>query len=166
MEVEVKFRLSEDVRDKVERCAKFLRELVEEDVYFSHPCRDFRETDEALRVRKSDGIYITYKGPKVDDFTKTREEIEVGVDSYEVVEILKRLGFSPVAKIRKRRRIYNLGDVNICLDSVEGLGEFIEIEVKCDDVEIGRRKVLEVARELGLKESITKSYLEMLLEKT
>jgi len=122
-------------------------------------------TDEALRIRKSEKIVLTYKGPKVDRETKTREEIEVVVSDFEgTLEIFKRLGFNVVAKVSKVRKIYKLDDVKILVDSVDGLGDFVEIEIKSDDVEVAKKKIFEIARHLGLKESITKSYLEMLLE--
>ena len=40
--------------------------------------RDFAATDEALRIRRvGDANFVTYKGPKLDQSTKTRREIEV-----------------------------------------------------------------------------------------
>ena len=48
------------------------------DLYFNHPARDFAKTDEALRLRSvGDEHFITYKGPKLDATTKTRQEIEL-----------------------------------------------------------------------------------------
>ncbi len=165
MEVEAKFRIDENIKERVEKIAEFVKEVFEEDYYLKHPCRDFMRTDEALRIRKSEKIVLTYKGPKVDKETKTREEIEVVVSDFEnTLEIFKRLGFDVVAKVSKVRRIYKLDDMKILVDSVEGLGDFVEIEIKSDDVEKAKRRIFEIARRMGLKESITKSYLEMLLE--
>ena len=165
MEVEAKFRINKDIKEKIEKIAEFVKEVFEEDYYLKHPCRDFMRTDEALRIRKSEKIVLTYKGPKVDRETKTREEIEVVVSDFEgTLEIFKRLGFNVVAKVSKVRKIYKLDDVKILVDSVDGLGDFVEIEIKSDDVEVAKKKIFEIARRLGLKESITKSYLEMLLE--
>ena len=60
MEIEVKFRYKEGVEEKVKEIAEFVIEKVEEDMYFNHPCKDFRESDEALRVRRDvEGIKIT-----------------------------------------------------------------------------------------------------------
>jgi len=166
MEVEIKFRLEENVRRKIEEVAEFVCEVRERDLYFNHPCRDFLKTDEALRVRKSEKVFLTYKGPKIDKETKTREEIEVEIGDFDKsVEILKKLGFKPVAEIFKVRRIYKLGYATICVDNVKDLGEFVEIEVKSEDVEKAKGVVFKIANEFGLKNPITKSYLEMLLEK-
>ncbi len=170
MEVEIKFRADESVEDKIRSVAEFICEKVEEDVYFNSPVRDFRESDEALRVRRDgEEVRLTYKGPKVDPETKTREEVEIEVNDYrKALEILSRLGFRVIRKVVKRRRIYRYGEVTICLDDVEGLGKFVEIEVKSDDVDSAKRKVFEVAELLGLdpSNSIRESYLEMLMRDT
>lgn len=48
------------------------------DRYFNHPCRDFAATDEALRLRRTDGaLAITWKGPRLAAATKTRREMEL-----------------------------------------------------------------------------------------
>lgn len=159
----MKFRIGKDLKEKIEEIAEFVMEVFEEDYYLLHPCRDFLKTDEALRVRKSDRFYLTYKGPRIDEKTKTRDEIEVEVkDLYRTLEIFKRLGFDVFAKVSKLRRIYRLGEFKICIDDVEGLGEFIEIEVEGELKD--REKVLNLAEDLGLKDPITKSYLELVLE--
>ncbi|KUO86543.1 MAG: hypothetical protein AT709_07990 [Caldivirga sp. MG_3] len=69
LEVEVKFRIR-DVKGLVNRLRGFATHIgsnVEEDHYFNHPCRDFRSTDEAVRVRVygSGRVTVTYKGPRL-----------------------------------------------------------------------------------------------------
>ncbi len=166
MEVEVKFRAGGDIEERVKGIAEFVCERVERDLYFTSPFRDFRKTDEALRVRVDDeGVKLTYKGPRVDRETKTREEIEVRVGGYEeIVEILERLGFKPYMEVVKRRRMYRIGDVLICVDDVEGLGRFVEIEKKSEKLEDAKKEVMEIAKKLGLnpEDSIRETYLEML----
>ncbi len=166
MEVEVKVRIdspAEMEKSIVDMGAYFLKEVVEEDTYFSHPCRDFSTTDEALRIRN--GSSLTYKGPKVDMDTKSREEHIVHFDSeMEMRGILSALGFREVARVRKRRRYYRIGDVTISLDTVDHLGHFVEVECIGEYGEC-REKVMEVCEKLHLKEFIRKSYLELLLEK-
>jgi len=81
----VKFRV-EDLSEIEEKLgdAEFVIEKVEEDIYLNHPCRDFGETDEALRIRRDvEGIRVTYKGRKIDPETKTREEIKIEVDDFD-----------------------------------------------------------------------------------
>ncbi|HOW13757.1 CYTH domain-containing protein, partial [Methanosarcina sp.] len=58
-----------------------------------------------------------------------------------------------------------------CLDAVEGLGEFLEVEIDVadnEDLASSRAKLFDFLYKFGLneKDSIRTSYLEMLLEKS
>jgi adenylate cyclase, class 2 len=146
------------------------------DHYFNAPDRDFARTDEALRLRRiSTANFVTYKGPKQDAQTKTRTEIEVplaeGPAAAEAfVRILTHLGYRAVAVVEKQRRIYHLErgpfSLEICLDDVEGLGRFVEIEIVAPEEQLAdaRRVVQDLAAALGLRTSERRSYLELLLE--
>ncbi|MDD1740191.1 MAG: class IV adenylate cyclase, partial [Methanothrix sp.] len=114
------------------------------DLYFNSPLRDFRRSDEALRIRiKEEGARLTYKGPKLDSATKSRMELTV--------------------RIRSK---YSYQGLTLALDEVEGLGSFLEVEAQAEeDIEEPRLRVLKVLGELGLDESIRSSYLELLEEK-
>ena len=169
IEVEVKARAPEGMAEKI---ASLGGELIavesHQDLYFNSPLRDFRRSDEALRIRiKEEGPRLTYKGPKIDRATKSRLELTVKIDNArQMEEILGRLGFVLSAIVRKRRSKYSYKGVTLALDEVEGLGCFLEVEAEAEeDVEEKRRKVLEVMGELGLHESITSSYLELLEDK-
>ncbi len=141
--------------------------VVEEDLYFQHPCRDFAKTDEALRLRRRSGrVELTYKGPKEGGIVKARREVSVVVDDFEAArELLESLGFSPVVTVRKKRRYYRVSSENavVTLDEVEDLGCFVEVEV----LDGSEERVLNVIRRLGLEDypRTTLSYLELLLEK-
>uniref|UniRef100_A0A7C4W2S0 Class IV adenylate cyclase n=1 Tax=Geoglobus ahangari TaxID=113653 RepID=A0A7C4W2S0_9EURY len=167
MEVEAKFKV-DNLSEIEERMgnAEFVIEKVEEDAYFNHPCRDFRETDEALRIRRDiEGIKITYKGKKIDPETKTREEIKIKVDDFDkAFKLFEKLGFTLAGWVKKKRKIYRYGEALICLDHIEDLGSFVEIEIESDDVEKAKEKIFEIAEKLGLSREkiIRASYLEML----
>jgi adenylate cyclase class 2 len=144
-----------------------VEDLDQEDVYFSHPQRDFGVTDEALRLRKEDHrSRLTYKGPKLDQDTKMREEIELGVEDPSLMsQLLQRVGFRPFLRVAKRRRVYELQGVQVCLDRVEGLGDFVELEYPGDNLVQGRERLMDLKRRLGLEGTERRSYLELLLEK-
>jgi adenylate cyclase, class 2 len=147
------------------------------DRYFAHPCRDFAQTDEALRIRQvGSQNRITFKGPKIDAATKTRREIELTVqdgqsaaDAWE--QLLRALGFAPVASVHKSRRkgtlVWHDAEVEIALDDVSGVGQFIELELVADEqaLEAARQRILSLAAHLGLSGAERRSYLEMLLER-
>jgi len=172
VEVEVKSSV-EDIRKLKKRLsemgARKVDDAVENDVYYNHPARDFARTDEALRIRTCAGrSSLTYKGPKLDFRSKSREELIIGLDSApDAAAMLERLGFRKVAEVRKRRRKYALGQFEICLDRVAGLGAFIEIEAQAPRK--GYEKVLDRALSLlvrlGGKKQERRSYLELLLSR-
>ncbi len=94
------------------RCSKSIgsRPIEQIDRYFNHPARDFGVTDEALRLRSVNGQnWITYKGPKLDQTTKTRRELELPLADgeewpHEYGELLAALGFRAVREVHKTRR--------------------------------------------------------------
>lgn len=188
-EVEVKVRADHDaVRERLTALdAQSLGTVVQVDTYFDAPHRDFAATDEALRIREVRAVEnadtsaldpeaaledaesrLTYKGPLVESTAKTREEFETKVaDSATGRTILDRLGFEPVATVRKVRERYELDGYVVTLDDVADLGEFVEVEIEATEAEIeqARDGAFEVLSRLGLdpEESIRTSYLELLL---
>ncbi len=151
--------------------------IEELDLYFAHPVRDFASTDEALRIRRKGGkTLITYKGPKIDQTTKTRQEIELplgeGPDTpQQWRELLEVLGFKAVAEVRKQRRKVDLAwqgaAVVLTLDDVHQVGTFVELEIESDEngVERAKSQLAALADHLGLEGSERRSYLELLLGK-
>lgn len=180
-EVEMKFPVAEleTVAGQLEELeAEIGEEHVEIDQYYAHPCRDFAATDEALRIRRIDcENRITYKGPKVDQTTKTRQEIELPLPSGEATsgqwgKLLLALGFKPVAEVRKHRRKARLKwparPIEATLDRVDGVGTFVELETTADEdeLDVARNAIQAVAEHLGLGRTERRSYLELLLEAT
>jgi adenylate cyclase class 2 len=178
LEVEAKFPIpsvSDTERSLRDLGAELTDVCQEIDTYFAHPCRDFAQTDEALRIRQAgERVTVTYKGPKLDPQTKTRQEIELrlefGTSAASVQLFFEQLGFRvvrPVVKERKRYCLFWQGFPMLALvDKVEELGEFLELETKvpAQQFEQAKRAVLGLATRLGLGESQRRSYLELLLE--
>src|ERR1043165_1054967 len=85
LEIEMKFTVAEFapiIANLHEWKARGQPAIQEADHYFNSPDRDFGKTDEAFRLR-SIGVEnrVTYKGPKQGGPTKTRTEIEIGLES-------------------------------------------------------------------------------------
>ena len=171
LEIELKVRVdSLDLirQNLLARHAEFLGKQHEHDIYYNAPHRDFGSTDEALRVRYTDGpALVTYKGKKIPELgLKAREELNTAVESGEVFEqILSRLGFTKTAEVNKWRENYRLENASFALDTVEGLGTFAEIEIMAEkNGEDATTKILIFAKEMGISgEPILASYLELLL---
>lgn len=165
--------------------------VFQEDTYYDAPHREFAETDEALRVRReadlgadapvgvdavadalADGAFdarVTYKGPLVDDVSKTREEFETGVDDgATMARVFEELGFAAAATVAKRREVWTLSGVTVTVDDVADLGTFVEAETETDEagVDAGRERVADALRTLDLDPDaqIRTSYLGLLLD--
>ncbi len=177
-EVEQKYRISSDVQVQ-QRLAELdvaWRETSQQcDQYFAHPARNFAETDEALRIRRvGENNFITYKGPKIDRTTKTRQELELPLPpgqpaAEQFGQLLAALGFRTVAEVRKQRRGGTLRwqdrGVEIAVDDVQHVGQFAELEIMAEPEEIEAAKacLASLAERLGLLQVERRSYLELLL---
>jgi adenylate cyclase class 2 len=185
-EVELKFRVADlpAVEGKLTALgACFAAPIEQIDRYFAHPARDFVQTDEALRLRRvGDEIAITWKGPRLAGGGKTRREIELPLETVSRAdsagasptldrwtELLESLGFRRVREVAKRRRTARLawqgGEVEIALDRVAGLGDYLELELlaTADEVPAAQARIEALASEIGCGPHEPRSYLEMVL---
>ncbi len=156
---------------------RFSEPELQVDRYFNHPARDFAQTDEAFRIRSiGEQNFVTYKGPKLDAETKTRWEIEIAVasgadEAERFAQLLLALGFREAGTVKKHRRHAQLAwqgtTVDLMLDQVAGLGEFLELEIVCDKSGVSQARdcLQSLASELPLQGSERRSYLELLRAK-
>ena len=194
IEVEIKVKISDPdlMRKKFEENNGIYKlSLDHEDTYFNMPngLRDFRQTDEALRLRKSIEFnrndrmknqkiyfYITYKGKKIDKTTKTREEIEIKINEIEEMKrLLKFLGFREVFTVVKKRELYDFvfNDMKIeaLIDYIPILEQhFLEVELiteSLDNVETSKEILFQLLDKFGInrEDSVRSSYLELISEK-
>ncbi|KKK69530.1 hypothetical protein LCGC14_2933120 [marine sediment metagenome] len=194
IEVEIKVKITDpDLMRKrfIEEKGVYKFSLTHEDTYFNMPdgLRDFKKTDEALRLRKSikfvkndygedreSEVYFTYKGKKIDNSTKTREEIDLIIEDYgKMKRILSLLGFKEVLSVKKERELFKFEyknySIEALIDYLPILNQhFIEVEYLTDSSE----KIEEIKEVLfdflslfGIKreDSVRKSYLELVIEK-
>jgi len=175
-EVEAKFVV--DNFDIIEQQYEFEDPVLEKDVYYQHPSRDFLNSDEWLRLRtiidgatEIDLLVVTYKGAKLitESGIKTRQEIEFKA-SNEIVELLKILGFKKFVRVEKYRRKskINYNDLNtmITLDDVIGLGKYVEIEILVEDFNeklLAINAIETISKKLGLDKSEKRGYAKMIL---
>jgi len=114
--------------------------------------------------------YITYKGPKLGNVGMSREELETTVGDAKVMrEILISLGYRPVQPVVKTRQYYSHKDMTACVDQVEGLGDYLELEVLVDaegERPQALKRIKEQLKKLGysMGETTRISYLSMLEE--
>lgn len=180
LEIEQKFTDADfDAIEKrlTEWKARLGEEHTEADHYFNAPDRDFARTDEAFRLRRiGSANFLTYKGPKHPGTVKVRTELEIPIcegdeAAEQFMQLLAHLGYRAVAVVRKRRRHYHLKrsdfELVICLDEVEELGRFAEVEIVApeEQVETARSVLADTAAALGLTNLEPRSYLNLVLQK-
>ncbi|OPJ79366.1 hypothetical protein AV530_014179 [Patagioenas fasciata monilis] len=128
-----------------------------------------RRNVELRRTPDGRGELIFYErpdttGPKLSRFTITPTDDPDGLEAV----LGQALGVLGV--VRKERLLFLVGQTRVHLDSVEGLGDFLELEVVLSEeqsVEDGERVAHELMKELGVEEEdlISGAYLDLLLAK-
>ena len=171
IEVELKFHLNTPVQiiDKLNIIAKKDRDKeYQKDTYYDAPHKNFLDADpvrEWLRIREKiimggeEGenrvVNINYK-----DWHHTKTEREVFCDEFQTIvqdskimrEILKRLGFTELVVVEKKRSTWIYKDVEIAIDEVIDLGFYAELEFKGGlSVEKAKEHLYTIAVEIGLR---------------
>lgn len=194
IEVEIKVKVEDPHQMRKlfsEHNGEYKISLQHEDTYLNMPkeLRDFKKTDEALRIRKSVGYnkeeeepkqkikyQLTYKGPKMDKTTKTRKELEVELQDGQTARVIfKALGFLELFTVKKERELYEFTfqdqKIEALIDYIPVLGEYF-IEVECmvrDKGKINELTALlfQFLNQFNIKreQSIQKSYLELIADK-
>ena len=175
VEVKAKIRSFDEMRKRLDEINAIKVKIEhQEDRYFNSPVRDFAQTDEALRIRETKSeekhnLFITYKGPKIDAKSKTREEVEMEIeDADKASKIFENLGFKEVRTVVKDREYYKYENYEISLDNVHGLDPYMEIEISLEDnsdYSKAQESIFELFEKLGITDGFERtSYLELLEE--
>lgn len=136
IEITVNIENSKPLIEFLTKNAEFKKEKHQVDEYFSPAHRSFTEQRplrEWLRLRDEDGKYsINYKNWHYEEDLERSfycDEYETKVeDSDKILKILKALDFKSLVKVDKIRKTWIYQDYEIDVDSVKGLGDFVEIE--------------------------------------
>lgn len=183
IEVEIKLPVPEADAVKEKLLNLGFREerwIQEHDVYFDDSRNSIRTRGEALRVRETRdcrtgqvSAQMNYKGRKLDDQTMTRQELETEVGDGAVCRaILQAAGYAPaVPEVWKERRMLRKDEITACLDHVQGLGGFLELEILVkgeEEREEALKKIEATLSRLGYRicDTVRTSYLSMLQNKS
>lgn len=181
MEYEVKIPVDDlsKVEDALRKAgAKLEAHLKETDYYVDLRQCNGVPKDSALRVRKTVNLMTGETKGKITCKTtppgtlggvKVREEIESEVsDPDAVVKAFMKLGFL-VIRVSKERKVYaGVEGATVTLDNVEGLGNFVEVEVmNPEGPEDYVKRLNRIVNLLGLqgRPTITKPYIQLLRER-
>ncbi len=108
------------------------------------PYADYLKNEYFIRIReKNDGTFLfTVKMQMSTELTKTEYETKID-NGNAMMQALVAMGYQQANRLKKIRQIAHYGDFEICIDAIEGLGEFIEIEKMSNDDENTVRSELE-----------------------
>jgi len=181
VEVEIKIKVVDlDVmRDKVAQFGKLIKSINQVDEYYI-PCqRDFfalkPQPVEWLRIRTNpDKTIFEYDksiNKKANGEQECAEEYETEISNPdELRKILDFLDFKKVVVVNKQREYWDCGDLEIALDKIEDLGNFIEVEAKGNfsDTSEAKKACLEFLEKVDIKNAsdiqINKAYPVLVLE--
>lgn len=151
--------------------------VTQEDVVFAQKVgsmEEFLTNSVFLRIREgTKGIVFTLKyNPDrqgAPDAMPVEHEITVDPRA-ELEAMLSFLDFKPMVTVRKTRRSGNFKNWEICIDEVEELGTFIEVEQMAEhdeEIEPIRDSIMEFLRSLGITEGdlLAKRYDIQMIEK-
>lgn len=136
-EIELKFKIKDKDKllNRLDNLDCKMGELIEQkDIIYVNDLNNIESVEGSvwLRLRKEqDNIELNYK--KQSSRKQESKEIEFGVDSYEKAkQFLEELGYKKWVEVNKKRRYFKYLNYNLCIDEVERLGFFIEIELLVD----------------------------------
>ena len=161
-EIEVKFKVDNLrlLEEKLQAKGCILSEPISQhDVIYSRysggvEFAEAKEGDVIIRLRHLAGITeLNLKKQRSSEMDNLEYESSVA-DPEAMHQILLILGWQPVVEVKKVRRQAKLGEYEICLDQVEQLGNFVELEkLTLDDADpvVVREELLAELETLGLE---------------
>ncbi len=102
-----------------------------------------------LRIRRQGGknLFTLKQG---QELAKIERELEI-FDPKALEEIILMLGFKKIAQINKTRRKCKMDGLEICVDEVDGLGSFVEVEkITAEDPGEVQEQLLDFVAKLGV----------------
>jgi len=171
-EVEAKVALSKAdlkrLKTEIPKIAKRTCQVNKKDSYYG----DIKSHFFYLRTREKNGKpFLNLKSKKVEKGIEMNQEIKLPLTSMlKFHTLLKKLGIQLTARKEKKGEIYKGEEVQIELNTIKGLGDFLEIEIivqKKSDIPEAKKALRKWFKQLGFspEDFEKKYYLELLAEK-
>ena len=163
--VEIKARLRD--RQAVEARAAALAETAPEDIQ-QHDTF-FAAAVGRLKLRRFQdgrGELVFYDRPDVEGPKTSRYRIYPAADAAALTDVLTA-GLTVIGEVRKERRLYLVGRTRVHLDRVDGLGDYLELEVVLRETESeddGEAEAGRLLDQLGvaLSDRVSRAYVDLL----
>jgi predicted adenylyl cyclase CyaB len=173
MEIEVKAKTKDlkVVRQRLIKLgARFIKSVHQIDTYYSLYKRPFtKRRGSMVRVRHNKNEnFTTFEFDNAKNDIAATED-EVIVSDYRTIKIiLRKMKAKVETVVDKKREYFMKGRLEIVLDRVKGLGNYMEIEILGKDTKANRDKILTFYKKLKVDENdliIGSRYPEMMLKK-
>mgnify|MGYP006057822897 FL=1 len=154
-EIEIKIQVKEfeTFQNKLkEQGCVFTEPIAQDDMVFVNYEGEytlFPEGANYLRIRqtKEKSVFTLKRGEEMDSV----ERETVISDPNQMRDALLFMGYKEAVRVKKVRTKTNLKGYEICFDSVEELGSFIEIEkITDEDTEVVRKEMLDFLESFGV----------------
>ena len=127
---------------------------------------------------QEDKIFIRKEIKKLDSYSKQTEfmvdnkietiednnafiELETLIEDADIISrMLEEMGYIEKVFIKKKRMRYSLDKMSICIDNIESLGNFIEVEILSEENEKQKNEALKTIEEFLNKLEISKEDYE------
>lgn len=110
-----------------------------------------------FRIRKQDGKNILTMKHKASMRSRDNHEYETLIEDHiEITKMLDRLGYKFAVRVNKKRRTAKYKGLELCLDEIEHLGDFVEVEkLTADnaDVDAVQIELWDLLSKLGVRPS-------------
>jgi adenylate cyclase class 2 len=135
IEVKARLRAKEDLFKKAATLGiTFNEPVIQEDVTYETLLSKGDPAWNIFRIRKQGENTILTMKYKASTRSRDNHERETLVENAtEVVDMLERLGYSYGVRIKKTRQVAKYNELEICVDEIDGLGWFVEIEKLASD---------------------------------
>jgi adenylate cyclase class 2 len=177
IEIEIKAWVDDPaaVRRELEKTGRYAGPYVKDDEYWRFEGTSGLNLGSGVRIRReSDGPggVVNFKRKEVREGMEINDEREFAVSDAAVFsELLSRLGLVPWIRKRKVGAAWDMDGVTAELSRIEGLGDFIELELledrdDAETVDAARKRLLETMDRLGVPRTRIEGryYTEMLRE--
>lgn len=172
-EIEVKAKLRDLESTKSKICALgcvFSAPIIQHDFIYNQKGIkvEMRHKTPVLRIRKqNDKTIFTVKQDRANELDCIERELTVS-DGDTMQEIFKMLGYTKTVEVKKIRMKTKYKDYEICLDEVDGLGSFIEVEkISSESADKVQKELFDFLISLGVskEDRVVQGYDSMIWEK-
>jgi len=149
--------------------AKYEGILEQEDIYFKISPAKLKERLKLRIINKADYELIYYKRANLKSARESEYEIFKVRNGMELLNVLKSI-LLVISIIKKKREVYIFENVRIHIDTVKGLGKFIEFEAVCrnkKEIKDAQLKLKKLVSEFNIstKNLIKMSYSDLITNK-